>query len=114
MDAPSQPDATASKQKKKKKKGNNGGAVPAAGATPTQSAPQPNTSESFLYHLEDELLANSAGDGMWTEYKFTNAPVRGQMGPDEDFGVEMRGRLALVERSKMAAVVQEAETVFSA
>lgn len=109
MDAPSQPDATASKQKKKKKKGNKGGAVLA-----DANASQTMASESFLYHLEDELLAKSAGDGMWTEYKFTNAPVRGQMGPDEDFGVEMRGRITLVERSKMAAVVQEAETVFSA
>lgn len=91
-------DVDVPKQKKKKNKSNKG----------SQSAAQ-----AYLYHLEDELVANIAGPDFWTEYAFDNAPKRGGMGDGEDFGVEMRGRVALIERNKLKALVAETETAFA-
>lgn len=91
-------DVDAPKQKKKKNKSNKG----------SQSAAQ-----GYLYHLEDETIAEIAGADMWTEYAFDNAPKRGQMGDGEDFGVEMRGRVALIDRSKLSNLVQDTEKAFA-
>lgn len=83
----------------KKKKKNKAGRV----------GQQSEASQTFLYHLEDEILSDVAGQGYWAEYAFTNAPVRGTMGPGEDFGVEQRGRVALIERSKLNEVADKVE-----
>lgn len=87
------------KQKKKKSKSNKG----------SQSATQ-----GYLYHVEDEVIANIAGQDLWTEYAFDNAPQRGQMGDGEDFGVEMRGRVALIDRNKLKQLVADTEKLFAA
>lgn len=87
------------KQKKKKNKSNKG----------SQAA-----SQGYLYHLEDEMIANIAGPDLWTEYAFDNAPKRGQMGDSDDFGVEMRGRVALIDRNKLKELVAETEKAFAA
>lgn len=86
------------KQKKKKSKSSKGSQAAAQG---------------YLYHLEDELVANIAGTDFWTEYAFDNSPKRGQMGDGEDFGVEMRGRVALIDRKKLKDLVAETETAFA-
>lgn len=91
-------DVDAPKTKKKKSKSSKG----------SQAA-----SQGYLYHLEDEMAANIAGSDFWTEYAFDNAPKRGQMGDGEDFGVEMRGRVALIERSKLQNLVQDTEAAFA-
>lgn len=90
--------SSAAQPKKKKKKGGAG----------SKQGP----ADTFLYHLEDEIIANHAKD-TWMEYSFTNAPRRGQMGAGEDFGVETKGRISLVERSKLADIVQECEKTLS-
>lgn len=95
-------DVDAPKQSKKKNKKSNNSTLGAQAA-----------SQAYLYHLEDELVANLAGSDMWTDYAFDNAPARGQMGIGEDFGVEVRGRIALIERSKLAELVKQAETAFA-
>jgi hypothetical protein len=86
-------------RKKKRTKGSKG----AQGAS----------SEAYLYHLEDEMIANLAGPDYLAQYAFNNAPSRGQMGDGEDFGVEMRGRLALVDRSKLKTLIADTESAFS-
>lgn len=86
------------KQKKKKSKSSKG----------SQAA-----SQGYLYHLEDEMIAHIAGSDFWTEYAFDNAPKRGQMGDSDDFGVEMRGRVALIDRNRLKDLVAETEKAFA-
>lgn len=80
----------------------------------SQSAGHPlPTGNAFLYHLEDEFIAKAAGDGMWTEFSYKNAPIRGQQGEGEDLGVETKGRVALIDRNRLKEVYEEAEKVFA-
>ena len=70
-------------------------------------------SETFLYHLEDEILALAAEEGCWMDYTYSNAPKRGQMGMGEDFGVETKGRMTLIGRSRLKEIIKEADKVLS-
>lgn len=96
--------------KKKSKKANKAVASLAASAGTAPSA----SGENFLYHPEDELIAALAGKDFVCEYKFSNAPKRGEMGEGMDFGVDMRGRATLLEVGKLEKLVEDIEVEFSA
>ena len=71
----------------------------------------PAQSQTFLYHIEDEIIASIAEEGCWMEYAYDHAPKRGLMGDGEDFGVEIKGRIALVDRGKLKHLVQQVEEI---
>lgn len=104
------PDDVPSKSQKSKKKAKKG----ANNASAYSQLMESVTNESFLYHPEDEVMAEVAGKDMVCEYAYSNAPKRGEMAEGEDFGVEMRGRVTLVTRSKIAEICDKVEKMLAA
>ena len=103
-------DADAPVKKKKKKQSKTSATAELAAAAGTAQS----SDENFLYHPEDEIIASIVGRDMVCEYSFSNAPKRGEMGDGMDFGVDMRGRAAILGVSKLMKLVEEVEIAFSA
>jgi hypothetical protein len=100
--------------KKKTKKSKSKGSQSSAVAELAAAAGTAQSGENFLYHPEDEIITSIVGKEMVCEYAFSNAPKRGEMGDGMDFGVDMRGRIALMDIGKLEKLVEEAEIAFSA